>query len=217
MSKNSSIVIRQMGRDDVPVLVQLHAELFRGYDNTMMGDDYLRHLYEILACDSACISIVAHEGDEIVGWIGGVSDWPSFQRTLILRNTLGVPGILFSILKNKPRLLVKAFSSVRQAVAEFARRFKPPKVLSGKTSRPPSAALMVIGVKQRRQKEGIGQVMMDGFDQLVMSKDFSGISLTALANNEAGNRAFQKAGFVLYKTDETANYYWKAMTRETVH
>jgi len=52
---------------------------------------------------------------------------------------------------------------------------------------------------------------------LYRTKGFSWICLTTSANNEAGNRAFPKAGFVLYRTDGTANYHWEDLTGQAGH
>jgi len=159
---NSRIVIRRMAEYDVPALVRLHAEVFRGYDNTMMGDGYLRSLYRILACHRACISIVAIENGTLVGWLGGVSNWLSFQRTLTLRNIHGAPAMLLSILKNRPAMLTKAFCFVRPVLSEFVRRFQRRVACSEKTCASPTAALMVIGVDPRYQQQGVGQCLMAG-------------------------------------------------------
>ena len=198
-----------MTEDDVPVLVDLHLEVFKGYDNTMMGVGYLTNLYRTLACHSACISIVALEDGKLVGWIGGVWDWMSFQKALIRLNILLLPSILFSILKNKPAMITKAFSFVWPVVLKFVRRSKRPEVRCEGTSAPRSAALMVIGVDQRRQNQGLSQSMMEGFEGLILSKGFTGISLSTATDNVAGNRAFQRAGYVLYRTNGGVNYYSK--------
>ena len=214
MSKNSGIVIRQMTEDDVPALVDLHLEVFKGYDNTMMGVGYLTNLYRTLACHSACISIVALEDGKLAGWIGGVWDWLSFQKALVRRNILGTPLILLSILKNKPAMIAKAFSFVWSVVLEFVRRSKRPEVPREGTAASRAAALLVIGVKPRSQNQGVGQSMMEGFEGLILSKGFTGISLSTATDNEAGNRVFQKAGYVLYRTNGGVNYYSKHLTKK---
>ncbi len=203
-----------MTEDDVPALVDLHLEVFKGYDNTMMGVGYLTNLYRTLACHSACISIVALEDGKLAGWVGGVWDWLSFQKALIRRNILVTPSILLSILKNKPAMIAKAFSFVWPVVSEFIRRCKRPEVPREGTAASLQAALLVIGVDQRRQNQGLGQSMIKAFQRLLLSKGFTGITVSTFTDNEAGNRTFQRAGYVLYRTNGGLNYYSKHLTQE---
>jgi len=73
---------------------------------------------------------------------------------------------------------------------------------------------MVIGVDRQRQKQGIGQLMMEHFDRLLLSKGFGRVSLSKSSDNKRANRAFQKASYVFYKTAHGANYYFKPLTEE---
>jgi len=211
MGQNSGIIIRPMEALDVSALVPLHAEVFQGYNSTIMGAGYLRNLYQTLACHTACISIVALDRGKIVGWIGGVWDWLSFQRALAWRNITGAPVIFLSLLKNRPRLLAKVFSSFLTVVLELVQRFEVRKVDSSKPAISLQTALLVIGVDPKYQKRGVSQSMMENFDRLLLSRGFTGISVSTSANNEAGNRAFQKAGYTLYRTDDGINYYSKGL------
>ena len=214
MGEDLRIVIRRMAKGDVPALVRLHAEVFEGYDNTMMGIGYLRGLYRVLSCHAACISIVALQDGEIVGWIGGVWDWLSFQKALIRRNILGVPGILLSILKNRPGMIAKAFSFVRPVVCEFIQRFKRRNVPGGRTPPSREAALLVVGVGPLHQNRGVGQSMMEGFNRFLWKKGFVASTVSTRIDNEAGNRAFQKAGYRLYLANGGVNFYIKHLSGE---
>lgn len=140
----------------------------------MMGGGYLINLYRTLACDSACISIVALEEGKLAGWIDGVWDWLSFQKALIRRNILGMPSMLLLILKNKPAMIAKAFSFVWPVVLEFVRRCKRPEVPREETTASLQAALLVIGVDQRRQNQGLGQSMIKGLPTAASVERFHG-------------------------------------------
>ena len=99
-------------------------------------------------------------------------------------------------------------------VLEFVRRCKRPEVLCERTSASRVAALLVIGVKPRCQNQGVGQSMMEGFEGLILSKGFTGVSLSTFTDNKVGNRTFQRAGYVLYRTDDGTNYNFKHLTEE---
>lgn len=223
VSENSDIVIRQMAEDDVAALVGLHSEVFKGYNATVMGSGYLESLYHTLASHAACVSIVAHEDGKILGWIGGVGNWMSFEKALVRRSLLRAPAILTSILRNSPGLLAKALTVVRRQLRESVRRLRkqigPP---GGATSfaeaasavRP--ASLLVIGVAPGRQNQNIGQVMMEDFHRRLSSKDFTTCTLSATCGNEAANRAFQKVGYELSWAQDGLNHYTKHLTKEAI-
>ena len=73
---------------------------------------------------------------------------------------------------------------------------------------------MVIGVDPQCQKRGVGGSMMEGFERLILSKGFSGISVSTLTDNEGGNRAFRKAGYKLSWVDDDKNHYIKHLTEK---
>lgn len=209
MGENSGIVIRQMTEEDVPALVGLHSEIFKGYNATIMGPCYLKGLYRTLACDTACISIVALESSKILGWIGGVGDWRSFEKALIRHSLLGAPAILLSILTNRPGLLAKAFFVVRRVLLEYVRlpTRRNTRGQGGSASR--AAALLVIGVASGRQNQSLGQLMMEDFHGRLLIKGFTASAANTFANNEAGNRAFQRAGYGLSWAHDGVNHYVK--------
>lgn len=213
LSKNSGIVIRRMTEGDVPALVGLHSEVFKGYNATIMGTGYLKCLYHTLSCNPACISIVALEGGKILGWIGGVGNWPSFEGALTRYSILRAPTIFISILKNRPMLLAKAFSVVWRVFLKFVRVATRGDTPGDRASASGAAALLVIGVAPWRQNQGLGQLMMKDFHRRLLSKGFTASSANTFADNESGNRAFQKAGYRLSWAHDGVNHYFKYLSK----
>ena len=105
-----AVTITPMVRGDVPAVTRLHAEVFKGYDSTAMGAAYLKALYRTVAEHSSCVSVVACEGNEVVGWIGGVTDHRVYDRAVTRCCAARAPFIIASILKNRPRLLRPALT-----------------------------------------------------------------------------------------------------------
>ncbi len=220
LKKNMGIRIRSMEKADVPALVRLHAGVFEGYNSTALGAAYLKHLYRELAVNPSCTSIVALEDDVIVGWVGGVTDYPSYNRALIRACALAAPAIIFSILKNRPALLARAISFAWNVLLKpiplprrRGRADKPPGTDAGRRDAP-NAHLLVIGVDGRRQRRGLGQLMMDDFHRRLLAEGFKTCTLSAYVANEAGNRAFVKAGYKPLNSTADVNYYIKYLTGE---
>jgi ribosomal protein S18 acetylase RimI-like enzyme len=205
-----------MTEEDVPALVRLHSEVFEGYNSTVMGNGYLKSLYRTLACDIACISIVALEGGELVGWIGGVRDWLSFEKALTRQSILRAPTILVSILKNRPKLLARTFSVGWRVFSGFTRVRERRSTPRHRVTSSMAAALLVIGVAPTCQNQGLGQFMMQDFHSRLLSEGFATCTLHALSENEAGNKAFRKVGYRLLGRDQGVNHYIKYLTDQVV-
>jgi ribosomal protein S18 acetylase RimI-like enzyme len=209
-----------MEKADVPALARLHADVFEGYNSTAMGAAYLKRLYRELAGHPSCTSIVALEDDDVVGWVGGVKDYPSYNRALVRNCALAAPSILFSILKNRPALLARATSFVWNVLlrpippARHRERADEPPGADARLRHAPNAHLLVIGVDSRRQRRGLGQLMMDDFHRRLSEEGFETCTLSAYVKNEAGNRAFVKAGYKLLNSTGDVNYYKKYLTGE---
>jgi len=203
-----------MTEDDVPELVELHLEVFKGYNTAMMGRSYLKSLYHTLAIDTSCILIVAVEDGNILGWIGGVGDWLAYEKALIRNCIFRVPMILSSMLKNRPRLVTKTFSVLRRMLSDSLRVTQRISMGGNKTLASQPASLLVIGVAPWRQNQGLGQLMMEDFHGRLLTKGFIASAANTFANNEAGNRAFQKAGYRLVEAHDGVNQYVKDLTEE---
>ncbi|MDY6950917.1 MAG: GNAT family N-acetyltransferase [Thermodesulfobacteriota bacterium] len=197
--------------DDVQALVCLHSEVFKGYNSTAMGPGYLRSLYSTLACHVLCISIVASAGDRILGWIGGVGDWRAYQKALLLSNIVRGPAILFSVLRNRPRLLKKALVFVWEVLLQFLQPPRARDALDKEAGSSRQAALLAIGVAPCCQNQGLSQEMMTTFHRRLLLKGYAACTASTFSDNHPGNRAFQKAGYRLYQTSNGVNYYSKEL------
>ncbi|MEE8639306.1 MAG: hypothetical protein V3T41_02740 [bacterium] len=213
-----AIRIRAMEKADVRALARLHADVFEGYNSTALGPAYVKRLYRTLASHPSCLSVVAEEGGEIVAWIGGIKDYAGYNRALVRSCLPAAPPIALSILCRRPRLLGTGLMFVWRVLKWGLKRRRapaeetpPPRV---ETSPGPDAHLLVIGVAVGRQRGGIGQVMMAEFHRRLAAAGFTRCALSTYADNEAGNRAFIKAGYRLLNSTADVNYYIKYLAGE---
>jgi ribosomal protein S18 acetylase RimI-like enzyme len=216
--RNMKIRIRPMEKADVPALARLHADVFEGYNSTALGAAYLKRLYRTLASHASCLSVVAEEGGEIVAWIGGIKDYAGYNRALVRSCLHAAPPIVLSALCRRPRLLGTGLMFVWRVLTRGPKRRRAPAEeppLPGvETSPGPDAHLLVIGVAVGRQRGGIGQVIMAEFHQRLAAVGFTRCGLSTYADNDAGNKAFVKAGYKLLNSTADVNYYIKYLTGE---
>jgi ribosomal protein S18 acetylase RimI-like enzyme len=216
-ARDMAASITLMARGDVPAVTRLHAEVFERYDSTALGAAYLKALYRTVAEHSSCVSVVACEGNEVVGWIGGVLDHRSYNREIVLRCAARAPFIIASILKNRPRLLRPAltygWNFIRGWIPGRRRHGSPaesPAAGPGTSGHPsPSALLLVIGVDVNRRGQGLARLMMADFHRRLSQEGFKSCTANVYADNEAGNRAFIKAGYRVLWSARGVNHYEK--------
>jgi ribosomal protein S18 acetylase RimI-like enzyme len=208
-----------MKSSDVQSLVVLHRKVFQGYNATVMGEGYLKPLYEVLAMHDTSTSIVAEKEGEIIGWIGGLGDWRRFQQALIKKSMKHIHRIVYSVIKERPRL----FSRVLMVVLSIAKNtfIKPAmgrrnaeqgNALQQTENSIKNASLLVIGVSPSYQQKRLGQAMMNDFHGRLVEKGYLYCDTNTFVDNEPGNRAFRTAGYVLMKTWGNENHYRKTLT-----
>jgi ribosomal protein S18 acetylase RimI-like enzyme len=218
--RNMAIQIRSMEKADVPALVRLHAEVFEGYNSTAMGAAYLKRLYRELAGNPSCLSVVALEDDVVVGWIGGVKNYPSYNRALVRNCALAAPSILFSILKNRPALLARAVSfawHVLLGPIPLPRRRKRAGKSSGPATAPRHAAnahWLVLGVDANHRRRGLSQLMGADFHRRLVREGFKTCTASTYADNEPIDKFLKKASYKLLDTTAGVNHYIKYLVGE---
>jgi ribosomal protein S18 acetylase RimI-like enzyme len=214
-----SIRIREMTAEDVPTLVRLHAEVFPGYNSTALGRGYLRALYRTLATHPSCLSVVAEEDGDVLGWIGGIKNYGAYNRALVRACLPAAPAIFLAALFRRPRLLLVGLTFVRRVTGWTLRRKRAAAQATAPTSSPPpprgrTAHLLVIGVAVGCQRTGVGQTMMAEFHRRLAAEGFATCSLSTYVTNDGGIGAFKKAGYRLSSTRGEVHYFDKDLTEE---
>jgi len=213
-----SIRIRAMTTEDVPALTRLHARVFPAYNSTALGRGYLKALYRTLASHPACLSIVAEEGEEFVGWIGGIKDYAGYNGALVRSCLPAAPAIFLCALFRRPRLLFAGLTFVRRVTARALGRRRAAAETAAPAPAPPppgsNARLLVIGVAVGCQRGGVGQLMMAEFHRRLAAAGFATCALSTYVANDAGIGAFQKAGYRLSSSHAGVNYFEKDIAED---
>jgi hypothetical protein len=216
-----AVTITRMARADVPAVARLHAEVFDLYDSTALGAAYLKALYYTLAEYPACISTVAREDGAVLGWVGGVLNYRAYNRKVTRRCVVRAPFIILSILRNRPRLLGPALAYGGNVLGGWIprqRRNPPaeprPAGPNAPTRPSPRALLLVVGVEATRRGQGLSGSMIADFHRRLSQEGFKSCTANVRVENEAGNRAFIKAGYRLLWSASGVNHYEIEMAAE---
>lgn len=219
-----ALTIRKMTRADVEVLVRLHAAVFPAYDSTALGPSYLRALYRTLADHPATLSVIAEDEGEAVAWVGGILAYGPYYHTLIRRCWFRSPLLLWSALARRPALLARGLKFLAWYVRHRSPRSRPAvegvgaenvaaerEAAAAAPRAPRWASLLVIGVAPGCQRRGVGQAIMAEFHAALKDAGFEEVRLSTFVDNESGNAAFRKAGYVLARTVGRVNHYVKKL------
>ncbi len=216
-----AVSITRMARADVPAVARLHARVFDRYDSTALGAAYLKALYYTLAEYPACLSTVAREDGAVLGWIGGVMDYRAYNRKVTRRCAARAPSIILSILRNRPRLLRPAMAyggNVLRGWFPRRRQNQPAGPAAAGSDAPtpptPGALLLVVGVDPARRRQGLSGLMIADFHRRLSQEGFKSCTANVYADNEAGNKAFEKAGYRLSWSAGSVNHYEIEITAE---
>jgi glycosyltransferase involved in cell wall biosynthesis len=86
--QTNGLRLRAATAHDAPSLARLHRDGLTGSFLPQLGDGFLRIMYRAMAADSGSVTVVAEDGDGIVGFAAGVLSTRAFYRRFILRHGL---------------------------------------------------------------------------------------------------------------------------------
>jgi glycosyltransferase involved in cell wall biosynthesis/ribosomal protein S18 acetylase RimI-like enzyme len=189
------IVVRRFTASDVQGVVAIHTRAFPGYFLTQLGNRFLTLFYDGAATWKDSNNFVAEVDGRVVGFVIGVHDHRAFHRYLrrkyALRAALSVAGPALTRPQVLARMTKAFFSSGPQ--------------LPGLTG----SLLMSIAVDPIFGGRGIGSSLLHAFNQSMAASGASSYRLTTdRDNNDAVNRFYLSAGFILECSFQTGERRW---------
>jgi ribosomal protein S18 acetylase RimI-like enzyme len=207
-----SLTIRPLTEKDIRSVSDLHSSVFTGSRSTRLGKRYLRKMYCWFLEKQPCLSLVAEQDGQVVGFlVGAIGGYGrKIFRYAFLEIVLGFilhPSLIFR------REMFTLWYSYIQAFNPFL-----PKRIQQTTSEPPKvikASLSSIGVSHTVQGSGIGKKLVRAFEELTHAQGVEILSLSVLAENIPARRLYESCGWQYvkkYSTSESA-YYTKHLVR----
>ena len=202
-------IVRPMTRADLNSVVEAHLESFPGFFLTFLGGDFLRLLYEGILTDPNGVVLVAARGNEIDGFVAGVTHQSGFYRRLI--NKKKGAFALASL---------RAFVTRPSIAPRLIRALRRPKESASSSAQ---ACLMSIGVRSIARGKGVGGSLVKAFcREMIHRQVFSICLMTDRDNNEAANQFYRGLNFQLsgtFTTPEgrTINEYLIELDQGTPH
>jgi glycosyltransferase involved in cell wall biosynthesis/ribosomal protein S18 acetylase RimI-like enzyme len=174
-----SVRIRRARAADASALARLHHESLPDAYLTALGVPFLRRLYRALASDPGAITLVAENGDGVIGFATGVPSVRAFYRRFSIRH--GIPAALVAA----PRL-------VRPGVL---RRLGETIKYPSQVGDLPDPELLAIGVAPPWRSGGVGRLLANRIVEGLRDRGARQIKVVVWTGNQGANRFYERMGF----------------------
>lgn len=168
-------------KTDARQIAAIHkTEINQGFLSSLPAS-FLENLYEAMILSPESFCIVAKEGNEVIGFISGVTSTGAFYQ-YFLQHYFFTSFLM---------LLPKVFSSLKKI---FETLLYPKKEQSL-----PRAELLTMAVSQKFQGQGIASAMLTEFKDEMKKRNIKECKVLVGTNLAPAIRFYEKSGFVFVK------------------
>jgi len=188
--------IRDMLKDDVAQVVDIHLRSFPGFFLSFLGASFLKQFYSNMVESQYGLALVICNQSEVIGFACGSNNISGFYRDLIKTRWLKLSlASLPAILKKPPT----AFRLLRATIA------KPKAGVEKKAA----GELSSIAVHPGWEEKGLGRALLMAFMKKMKSLGSAELTLaTDRDNNNRVNAFYAQSGFALTGTYKTPEGRW---------
>ncbi len=174
----------------VPAAAELHLEGFSGYMNIRLGRRYVRSFIDWYRKEPEAYCLAAIRDGELAGYLVGIPIDYGAKLTRDLLFVAATSGLL------RPWLLADARirAQVRARIKTLLRGSKPPTVQP--TFPTPAVSLMAICVSPKVHKRGVGDRLMEAFEDEARLRGVKSLRLSVYRENAAARKLYEKHGWM---------------------
>lgn len=194
----------------IPQVVNIHSQAFAGQMNVKLGQNYLSHFFKWFVNYPDSISVVVIEnGNRVRGYVIGA---PLGYDSVLNKNLFWIAAGNLLI---RPSLWFE--QNIRNAVVI---RMKTLLGVARQNNQSPelplpTASLVGIGVEPQFQNGGIGNQLMQLFEEESRIKQMRSMRLSVYPDNHQARHLYEKCGWSAISTVVTKNrtiYYYKLIS-----
>jgi len=176
---SGAVRLRRARPWDAAAIARLHREGLPESFLPVLGDGFLRHVYRALATDPDAVSLVADNGEGVVGFAAGALSVGAFYRRFALRH--GVAALASAA----PRLVRP---DVLRRLTETARYPRQVGDL-------PEAELLAIAVAPGARSGGVGRALARGVVDGLAARGADRVKVVAAQDNDGATSFYARLGF----------------------
>ncbi len=178
--------IKRVAKKDLPEIVAVHKNSFKGFFLTELGDHFLKVYYDCVRKDDSGILTGYYDEGQLFGFCAATTLSKGFNKNLVKKNIVRFSFIGIRLLLSRiPSLirLFKNFSKTNSTVKDEGNY----------------AELLSIGVSDRKQGQGIGKKLLLHLEDEMKASRCTQLSLTTdYENNEKAIQFYKGLGYHIY-------------------
>jgi ribosomal protein S18 acetylase RimI-like enzyme len=178
--------IKKVLKEDIPLIVEVHKNSFKGFFLTELGDHFLALYYDSIRENKKGILLGYYDEGELFGFCAATTFSKGFNAQLVKKN-------LLRFLLIGMRLLLTRIPSLIRLFKNFSKKS------SSINDTGEYAELLSIGVSDKKQGLGIGKKLLIELEKEMQLKNCSRLSLTTdYYNNDKAIRFYKGLGYEIY-------------------
>lgn len=175
--------VREVLKEDIDQVVEVHKASFQGFFLTELGDHFLKVYYDCVRKDSKGVLLGFYENGQLYGFAAATTLSRGFNKHLIKKNMAVFSLIGVRLLLTKIPALIRLFKN-------FSKRDSTYKDTGE------YAELLSIGVSAKVQGKGIGKKLLIELEKVMKAKGCQKLSLTTdYKNNEKAIGFYNSLGY----------------------
>lgn len=179
------MTIRNANENDIEGIVRIHCSAFKGFFLTSLGADFLKFYYLNFVRSKETVTLVAEDGNRVVGFSAATTNCKGFNSRLIKSNLFGFCMLTLKLIFTNPKAFLRLVKNLTKKSSEI-------------DDNEEYAELYSIGVDQSQQGKGIGKLMLTKTEVALKHKGVEKVSLTTDYNENEHAIGFYKS--MGYKT-----------------
>jgi ribosomal protein S18 acetylase RimI-like enzyme len=178
--------IKEVLKEDVDQVVDVHKNSFKGFFLTELGDRFLSVYYDSVRKDGRGILIGFYDEGQLYGFCAATTLSKGFNKHLVKKNIFRFSLIGIRLLFTRIPSLIRLFKNFS-------------KTDSGIKDEGDYAELLSIGVSAKKQGLGIGKKLLIQLESEMKLRGCSNLSLTTdYINNEKAIEFYKGLGYIVY-------------------
>lgn len=215
-----SVSIRDLTKDDLKELAQVHLTVFPGYFLAQLGENWLQKFYEQFTNEPDSYGLVALNKGKIIGFVVGTTDSSSLFGRFYQRNALRLGlTILRQMIFDKAfrQNLLGRIVHIRYALFSLLNKlFGRTSVGTMRTVSKVSARLLSIGVLPEFRGQNVSDLLVNSFCQNLHNHGIELVGLSVLSNNPRAISFYEKTGWRREAVTDNAIYYVRSTHSNSV-
>ncbi|MFH1788976.1 MAG: N-acetyltransferase [Candidatus Altiarchaeota archaeon] len=178
-------MIRNLERQDIEHVCELHLSEFKNSFFCMLGKDFLRELYWGIMDSGDAVSIICEEDGEIIGFASAALKPERFFRKLASSSFLN-----FSV-----HVILKAIKNPKIIFHGIQTLYYPSRVRT-----PADSELLAVAVSEKHRNKGIGSKLVSKLIEELKNREACDVKVVVDEANIEGNLLYESNGFTKKKT-----------------